>query len=146
MDTADRFRRAIEQRDLDAATRLLAPDIRLYSPVKFTPFAGAAEVGALLRVLLRTFEDFRYTGRLHGAAERADGRRADSHILVFRATVAGRQIHGVDLLQLDDQGAISELTVMVRPLSAVTALGEAVAAGLAADGLLPPGPAGLPRT
>ncbi|MFE7060016.1 nuclear transport factor 2 family protein, partial [Streptomyces californicus] len=57
--------------------------------------------------------------------------------LLFRATVDGREIHGIDLLHLDEEGRIKEFTVMVRPQSAVQALGEAVLAGLVADGLAP---------
>ncbi|MEV5410044.1 nuclear transport factor 2 family protein [Thermopolyspora sp. NPDC052614] len=138
MDTVDRFRDAAERRDLDAAAALLAPGVRLYSPVKFTPFEGADAVRGLLGVLMRTFEDFRYVGALEGEAEPVmEGTLTAARILIFRAVVGGKQIHGIDLFQLDDQGRIAELTVMVRPLSAVTALGEAVLAGLTADGVIP---------
>ncbi|MER6049593.1 nuclear transport factor 2 family protein [Streptomyces sp. NPDC020883] len=138
MTTADRFRTAVDDRDLAALDDLFTEDIRLYSPVKFTPFEGRPMVMGLFGVLLRTFEDFRYIGRYDGAAQTtADGTESPSAILPFRATVNGRQIHGVDLLHFDDDGRIKEFTVMVRPQSAVQALGEAVLAGLVADGLLP---------
>ena len=39
------------------------------------------------------------------------------HALVFEARVGDKQIEGCDFIQLDEQGAISELTVMVRPMS-----------------------------
>ncbi|MGP3632347.1 nuclear transport factor 2 family protein, partial [Streptomyces sp. 24-1644] len=45
--------------------------------------------------------------------------------------------HGIDLLQFDESGRVKEFTVMVRPLSAVRALSDAVLAGLVADGLVP---------
>ncbi|HCA88419.1 MAG TPA: serine/arginine repetitive matrix protein 1, partial [Streptomyces sp.] len=113
-------------------------DVRLYSPVKFSPFEGRPMVLGLFGVLLRTFEDFRYVGQFDGTAETsADGKEAPSAILLFRATVNGKQIHGMDLLQFDTEGRIKEFTVMVRPQSAVQALGEAVLAGLAEDGLIP---------
>jgi hypothetical protein len=138
MTTADRFRAAVERRDLTVLPELLAPDVRFFSPVTFTPFEGLPVVQGLFGVLLRTFENFRYVGTLAGEADlSADGDPVEAHILIFRATVAGKQIHGIDLLQLDDQGLIKQFTVMVRPLSAVTALGEAVHAGLVADGLVP---------
>lgn len=138
MQTVERFRAAAEDRDLAAAIELLAPDIRFVSPVRFTPMEGVAEVEALLSILMRTFEDFRYVGELRGEAETSgDGRPAEAHALIFRAAVAGKQIHGVDLLQLDQEGRIKELTVMIRPLSALTALKDAVYAGLVSDGLLP---------
>ncbi|WP_149180153.1 nuclear transport factor 2 family protein [Streptomyces sp. TRM49041] len=138
MPTADRFRAAVESRDLTALDDLFTEDIRFYSPVKFTPFQGRPLVLGLFRVLLRTFEDFRYIGHYAGTAETsADGSSAPSTTLLFRATVNGRRIHGVDLLHFDDAGRIKEFTVMVRPQSAVHALGEAVLAGLVADGLVP---------
>ncbi|AVZ71511.1 serine/arginine repetitive matrix protein 1 [Streptomyces lunaelactis] len=138
METAERFRAAVEKRDLSAVDALFTEDIRLYSPVKFTPFEGRPMVRGLFGVLLRTFEDFRYVGQFEGAAETStDGEEAPSEILLFRATVNGKQIHGIDLLQFDEAGRIKEFTVMVRPQSAVQALGEAVLAGLVADGLVP---------
>lgn len=138
MTTADRFRAAVHERDLAALEELFTEDIRLYSPVKFTPFEGRPMVLGLFGVLLRTFEDFRYVGHHDGTAETsADGSTAPSAVLLFRTTVNGREIHGIDLLHFADDGRIKEFTVMVRPMSAVRTLGEAVLAGLVADGLAP---------
>ncbi|MFI2185604.1 nuclear transport factor 2 family protein [Streptomyces sioyaensis] len=138
--TADRFKAAVEARELDVLDELFTDDVRLYSPVKFTPFEGRPMVLGLFGVLLRTFEDFRYVGELTGSAQTAagaDGGSVDSAVLIFRATVRGKQIHGIDLLQFDEAGRIKEFTVMVRPQSAVQALGEAVLDGLVEDGLVP---------
>jgi hypothetical protein len=138
VETAERFRAAVEKQDLAALDGLFTEDVRFYSPVKFTPFEGRPMMLGLLGVLLRTFEDFRYVGRLEGAAETStDGEEAASEILIFRATVNGKEIHGIDLLQLDEAGRIKEFTVMVRPQSAVHVLSDAVLAGLVADGLVP---------
>ncbi|MEU0372174.1 nuclear transport factor 2 family protein [Streptomyces sp. NPDC006283] len=138
MATADLFRAAVDNSDLTSLDELFTEDVRLYSPVKFTPFEGRPMVIGLFGVLLRTFKDFRYVGHFDGTAETsADGSEAPSAILLFRATVNGKQIHGIDLLQFDEEGRIKEFTVMVRPQSAVQALGEAVLAGLVADGLAP---------
>ncbi|MEU6633402.1 nuclear transport factor 2 family protein [Streptomyces parvus] len=139
MTTAvDRFRAAVDSRDLGALDDLFTEDIRLYSPVKFTPFEGRPAVLGLFGVLLRTFEDFRYVGEFAGSSQTsADGTEAPSAVLLFRATVGGKEIHGIDLVHLAEDGRIKEFTVMVRPASAVQALGEAVLAGLVADGLAP---------
>ncbi|MFE2325562.1 nuclear transport factor 2 family protein [Streptomyces sp. NPDC059385] len=138
METAERFRDAVEKRDLSVLDDLFTDDIRLYSPVKFKPFEGKPMVLGLFGVLLRTFEDLRYVGHFEGAAETSgDGQEAPSAILPFRATVNGKQVHGIDLLQFDEDGRIKEFTVMVRPQSAVHVLGQAVLAGLVADGLVP---------
>ena len=137
MDTIERFRAAVEQRDAAALEPLFAAEPRFHSPVKYRPFEGRELVLGLFRVLLhRVFSDFRYVGSLAGEAVDSTGADADAHVLVFRATAGGREIHGIDLVQLDADGLISEFTVMVRPLSAVTALGEAVQAALEAEGLV----------
>ncbi|WP_328720066.1 nuclear transport factor 2 family protein [Streptomyces sp. NBC_00247] len=141
METADRFQAAVEKGELGALDALFTDDVRLYSPVKFTPFDGKAQVLGLFGVLLRVFEGFHYVGRYEGAAETsADGTEAPSEVLLFRATVDGVQIHGIDLLHYDEAGLIKEFTVMVRPRSAVQALGKAVHAGLVAEGLAPEAP------
>jgi hypothetical protein len=136
--TADRFRAAVDGRDLAALDTLFAEDISFYSPVKFKPFEGKPMVLGLFGVLLRTFEDFRYIGHFDGTSETsADGTESPSAVLLFRATVNGKQIHGIDLLHFDEGERIKEFTVMVRPQSAAQALSEAVLAGLIADGLVP---------
>jgi hypothetical protein len=69
----------------------------------------------------REREDFTYIREIADS----DGR---DHAVVFTATVAGKQIQGCDFLHFDDDGKIDEFTVMVRPLSAAQALGEAMGA------------------
>ena len=63
---------------------------------------------------------------------RSAPRIARNHALVFEARVGDKQLEGCDFIQLDDDGAIKELTVMVRPLSRHSALAEAMKARLAA--------------
>jgi hypothetical protein len=141
--TVERFRATIAARDLTALEPLFAEDIRLNSPVTFKPFEGRPSVLGLFGVLVRTFEDFRYVGHFDGTAETSaetsgNGTETPSAVLIFRATVNGREVHGMDLLHFGEDGRIVEFTVMVRPRSAVQALGDAVLAGLVADGLVPP--------
>lgn len=108
----------MEQRDIDAMVALLAPDVRLHSPVAFTPFVGHDQVRVLFANLLEVFEDFHYVDELAG-----DG----SHALVFRAHIGDVQIHGLDHLVMGEDGRVTELTVMVRPLSAAIRLAETMA-------------------
>ncbi|WP_405497742.1 nuclear transport factor 2 family protein [Streptomyces sp. NBC_00096] len=143
MSTADRFRAAVAGHDLAALDALFTEDVRLNSPVKSKPFEGKAPVLALFRVLLRTFEDFRYVGRFEGSVEdAADGTEGPATVLPFRTVVNGRQVHGIDMLYLAPGdasapgGRIKEITVMIRPQTAVITVGEAVLAGLIADGLV----------
>ena len=138
MASSDCFRAAIENRDVAALSDHFTEDVRLYSPVKFTPFEGRPMVLGLFGVLVRVFENFRYIGSFEGSAQsNADTAESPSDILLFRATVGGKEVNGIDLAQFDEAGKIKEFTVMVRPQSAVQALSEAVLSGLVADGLVP---------
>jgi hypothetical protein len=115
------FREAVEARDEAAIEALLADDVVFTSPVAFKPYPGKPITAAILRGVMRVFEDFRYIREIADA----DGR---DHALVFEATVDGKKITGCDFLHLDDQGKIDDFMVMVRPLSGATALSEAMAA------------------
>jgi limonene-1,2-epoxide hydrolase len=118
------FRRAIEARDLDAAIALMREDVVFRSPAVFKPYHGREAVRRLLDAVLAVFEDFRYTREIGAAGSR-------DHALVFETRVGDKQIEGCDFLQLDEDGAISELTVMVRPMSGLLALAEAMKVQLA---------------
>jgi hypothetical protein len=111
------FRTAVEQRDHGSMVALMSPDVRFYSPVAFRPFVGRDAVAELFGNLLQVFEDFAYVDELEG-----DG----SHALVFTATVGGKRLQGLDHLRFDDRGLVSEFTVMIRPLSGLVAIGEAM--------------------
>ena len=45
-------------------------------------------------------------------------------MLLFKASVGGRELDGVDVLRTGAGGLIEDITVLVRPLSALTALAE----------------------
>ncbi|MEU4520484.1 nuclear transport factor 2 family protein [Amycolatopsis sp. NPDC024027] len=115
------FRKAVETRDPDAMAATLAEHVVFRSPVAFKPYPGKAITAAILRGVLRVFEDFRYVRELTGG----DGR---DHALVFEARIGDVRVEGCDFLHLDEEGLIDEFTVMVRPLSAAQALAEAMAA------------------
>lgn len=115
------FRAAVENRDADAIEALLAEDVVFTSPVAFKPYAGKPITAAILRGVLRVFEDFRYVKEIANP----DGR---DHAFIFTATVDGREIQGCDFLHFDEEGRIDDFTVMVRPLSAAQALSEAMGA------------------
>ena len=119
------FRAAIEARDLDAAVALLREDVVFRSPVVFTPYQGREAMRQILAAVMEVFEDFRYVREIGAAGSR-------DHALVFEAKVGEKQLEGCDFIQLDEDGAIKEFTVMVRPLSATLTLAEAMKARLAA--------------
>jgi limonene-1,2-epoxide hydrolase len=112
------FKQAVEARDWDAAVECLAADVTFNSPVAHTPFEGKEAVAGVLRAVSQTFEDFEYTDELQAG---------DTHALVFKARVGDKQLQGLDLLRLNDDGLIEDFTVMVRPASGLMALGQAMA-------------------
>lgn len=116
------FRRAIEARDLDAAVALMRDDVVFRSPAVFKPYHGTEAVRRLLEAVMAVFEDFRYTREIGAPMETG----ARDHALVFETRVGDKQIEGCDFIQLDENGAISELMVMVRPMSGMLALAEAM--------------------
>lgn len=124
------FERAVEARDVDALVGALAPDVVFRSPVVFRPYEGRELVAKVLEAVTRVFEDFEYVQRFeeNGAAA-----------LIFTARVGDRVLDGLDLLRLDDEGLVSELTVMVRPMSGLNALAAAMAEELERMGFPVPG-------
>ena len=106
--------KAVETKRLDDIVEAFAEDAVLHSPVQFKPFEGRTAITQLLSILVEVFEDFRYTDQL----ESGDG----SIGLVFRARIGSREVEGLDLLRFNDRGLIQDVTVMVRPLSAIEAL------------------------
>ncbi len=117
------FRQAVEARDPAAMRDALAPDVVFRSPVVFKPYEGREATMHLLSLVAEVFEDFEYVDELQG--EGTIG-------LVFRARIGDRELEGWDHLRLDDAGLVKELTVMVRPLSGMIALAEAMGARLEA--------------
>ena len=115
------FRKAVEERDEAAIAAMLADNVVFTSPVAFKPYVGKPITAAILRGVLRVFEDFRYVREIHDS----NGR---DHAFVFETTVSGKKITGCDFLHFNDEGQIDDFTVMVRPLSGATALAEAMGA------------------
>lgn len=119
------WHRMIAARDLSALAALLHPDAVFRSPVAHKPYPGAAAVALILSNVIEVFEDFSYERQFASA----DGR---SVVLEFRARVGERALKGVDLIRFDEQGRIVDFEVMIRPASALAALGDAMGKRLSA--------------
>lgn len=128
--SADAFKAAVESWDRDALQEALAPDAVFRSPAVFKPYEGREAVLVVLEAVSKVFEDFRYRDRFESA---------DGEVLLFAARVGDRELDGIDLLRFDDERRVRELTVMVRPLSGLNALVEAMGKQLAAMGVPVPG-------
>ena len=132
---SDRFRTAVEQRDFDRFPELFHESAAFRSPVVFRPYQGREQVLKVLRAadqVLGVGERFRYVHQL----EDPDGGVA---MLEFATEVDGKQVEGIDKLTFDDDGLITELKVMIRPLSAVQLVGQKMAEEFPRVGLGLPG-------
>ncbi len=120
------FRRAAEGKDLELLTETLCEDVVLHSPILFRGFEGRDTVAAVLTHVAATLEDLTYTDELSDD---------NTVCLRFKAKVAGtnKELEGIDFLELDESGHVAELTVFMRPFSALTAFNEQMSARLGAS-------------
>jgi hypothetical protein len=112
------FRVAVERDDLDALRETLREDVVLHSPVLFRPFEGRDAALHVIGAVKEVLTDFRYLAEVG-----EDG----TVVLRFAARIGELEIEGIDLLTLDDDGKVSDLTVFMRPLRALTQFQQAMA-------------------
>lgn len=111
------FADALASKDLDRYAQWFADDVRLYTPIHEEPLVGRQAALQILPIVFSLFDDFRYLDVLVGQ---------QTHALVFRAKVAGVALDGVDYVRTNEAGRVSEFSVMMRPLQAITALSKAI--------------------
>jgi hypothetical protein len=122
------FRAAAEAKDFAAADALFTDDVTFRSPVVFKPDEGRDQIKVLLGAVVQVFEDFRYLEQVE---------TGDVAVLMFEARVGEKTLQGVDILKFADDDRIAEMTVMVRPMSGMHALAEAMQRMLEAAGAPP---------
>lgn len=120
---SDRFRAAVETGAVQEAGHLFHEQARFRSPVLFKPYEGREQVLKVLKAAERVLGlggHFRYLHQLEDPAERVA-------FLEFATEVDGKQVEGIDKLTFDADGLITELKVMIRPVSALEAVGARMA-------------------
>lgn len=122
---SDRFKAAAEAKDFSVVDELFSEDVVFRSPVVYKPYEGREMVKVLLGAVAQVLENLSYADQVE---------TGDTAVLVFSANVGDREVDGVDILRFDGDGRIREMMVMVRPMSAVNALAEAMQSRLAASG------------
>jgi len=116
-ETIRRWYEIVKSQDLSGLVEIIHPDAMFRSPVAHTPYHGREALVLAISTVTNVFEDFTY----HREFFTEDEANAT---LEFSAHVGGKQLKGVDLIKFDDQGLITEFEVMIRPASALMALGE----------------------
>lgn len=121
----DRWYAYAASHDVSQLSALLADDCTFHSPVVHTPQRGKALTHAYLSAALDVLgtEAFRYT------REFTNERGA---VLEFETELDGIRINGIDIIEWDAEGKISDFKVMVRPLKAINLLHALMAAQLEA--------------
>lgn len=91
---------------------ILHDDVVFRSPVVHTPQEGKAITFAYLSAAGGTLgnDSFKYT-RVFDCGERA--------VLEFETVMDGIMVNGVDMIEWDEDGKITDFKVMVRPLKAI---------------------------
>jgi hypothetical protein len=115
------FRVAAEAKDIELMTETLREDIVLHSPILFRGFEGRDVVSQVLTHVAATLEGLIYVDEIAGE---------NTVCLRFKAKVGDRELEGIDFLELDDDGKVAELTVFMRPLSALNRFNEQMKARL----------------
>ena len=115
----------VESKDVTLLDDLLADDVVFRSPAVFTPQQGKAlTTSYLTAALLVLGPTFRYVQQWHDES---------SAVLEFEADLDGVFVHGVDMLRWNDEGKLTGVTVMVRPLQGlqklITLMGQQLATG-----------------
>ena len=113
--------------DLTLLGAMVADDAVFHSPVVHTPQVGKVKVMAYLGAAAQVLggDGFAYVREL------VDG----NHVLLeFTNELNGIHVNGIDLIEFDDAGKITDFKVMVRPMKAMNKLWELMAAQLQATG------------
>ena len=109
--------------DAEGLAALLHDDVVFLSPVVHTPQRGKMITMAYLTAAGQTLggDTFEYK-RVFDCGDRA--------VLEFTCEVGGKLVNGIDIIEWDESGLITEFKVMVRPLQGVQAVHAAMGAML----------------
>jgi hypothetical protein len=102
----------------------LTDDVVLHSPVLFRGFEGREAVGMVLTHVAEVLEGLTYVDEATGEG---------TVVLRFKAMVGDLELEGIDYLTLDDDGKVTDLTVFMRPMKALTAFNAQMAERLGVE-------------
>jgi hypothetical protein len=125
IDTLATWHSLVETHNPAGLDNLLADNATFHSPVVHKPQVGKPLTRMYLAAAFQVFFNptFRYVREIAGARDA---------VLEFTLEIDGIAINGVDMLQWDSEGRITDFKVMIRPLKAVNLIHEKMAAMLQA--------------
>lgn len=107
------WQRIVATLDWDRLPDLLAEEIVYRNPATIDSYHGKATMVAIMRTVFGVMQDFAYHRRFVGGT---------GYVLEFSARVGDAGVVGVDLVEFDEHGKITDFMVMMRPANAVLAL------------------------
>ena len=117
------YRAAVDAKDPAALAAACAPNLVFHSPISNAArFEGPGEIERLYRTVLGVYDDQELV------AEYAVG---DTLVVHLRAWIDGTEMDEIQVLRLNDQGKIYDITMYVRPLPGLTLLASRLAPRLA---------------
>jgi hypothetical protein len=116
------WHRVAEARDPSGLSDLLADDVVFRSPAVHSPQEGKQLTTEYLSAAIAVLGPS-LTYRRQWYADR-------NAVLEFEAELDGLTVHGIDMLEWNDDGRLTDFTVMVRPFKGLNRLMEKMAAQL----------------
>lgn len=123
IETLEKWHTVVANKDMATLQSILHPDAVFRSPMAFKGYESAAAVVLVLSNVIEVFQDFTYH-RIFAGAD------SQSVVLEFSAKVGDKTLKGIDMIQFDENGLITDFEVMVRPFNGLQALGAEMGARL----------------
>ena len=127
------WRRIIGAQDWDRLPDLLTENVVYRNPATFESYHGKPTLVAVLRAVFGVFHDFKYLRQFNNGS---------GYVLEFSARVGDADLSGVDLVEFNQDGKLTDLMVMIRPANVVLTLAAEAAKRLT---LAQPSADNLPR-
>ena len=116
-DLIHKWHEVVNSDDLNALDNLIAEGAIFSSPVVFTPMEGKEITMMYLHAAGQSFnmEKFKYTKEIHDDM---------NSVLEFETYIDDISVNGVDMIEWNEEGKISNFKVMIRPFKAVQKVQE----------------------
>lgn len=116
-DLINKWHEVVDADDLNALDSIIADDAVFSSPVVFTPMEGKEITMMYLHAAGQSFnmQKFKYTREIH------DGMNS---VLEFETYIDDISVNGVDMIEWNKEGKITNFKVMIRPFKAVQKVQE----------------------
>ena len=116
-DLINKWHEVVDADDLSALDSIVADDAVFSSPVVFTPMEGKEITMMYLHAAGQSFnmQKFKYTKEIH------DGMNS---VLEFETYIDDISVNGIDMIEWNKEGKITNFKVMIRPFKAVQKVQE----------------------